>query len=689
MQPEKSLIALSALIATLPWSYEAKAADDGGEHLAPVMVEARRWKENADKVPQSVRKITAEEAQTPLFQDLQSLRKVVPNVQVDQSTLNERIVMRGMTAADLSLQEPVGYFVNDVAMPHGALQAPKLFNIESIEVMKGPQGTLYGRNTEAGAIKVDMRRPNWTPTMEIGLQSYGLDGRNSWEPGYMISGRASGAVIPDQAAVSFAFHGETTEGVHNNLADGNDTSGDMDQYVLAGGVEVWAGDSTNVLFRSVLDRRHFGNQRFRYIEGPNKTDRFVTNYNTTAFETTVKDVHSLRIDHDFNDMQLVSITGWSHYDRKMQTDPDSWILNWTQTELSHENNAISQELRLSSDQPDHAWRWLLGLYGFHEWADIDFHYLTPRQSRFTKIKQDGLAVFGQAEVKLMDELRLGFGSRVEHIRQDGSQDFITAGVSASYDDQQNVTTILPKISLSYDVSAKDTVYASYARGYLPGGYNYSASKSEGAFSYDPEYSWTAELGMKNRMLDDRLATNVALFHTMTSDKQLMEFVVSSSELKIINAAESEIYGIEFSADYALDDHWNLFANGSLQHAEATSYRDGGSDYSGNRLPMAANYTYGFGAAYDENPGGDGWFGQASVNGTGPYYFNVQHTATQSRYALCDAEIGYRFDNVTVSLWAKNIFDTEHYDVAMETYGGHDIAQDARPRMVGLNLSAKW
>ena len=669
---------------------QGRAPEQSELTLPPVEVEARHWREDAQDAPMSVTRIAPEQVERPTNQNLSIIRKHVPNVQIEQSTITTRVVMRGVTSTDTSTQDPVGYFVNDVALPHGAMQAPRLFDTETLEVIKGPQGTLYGRNTEAGAIKVTSASPDWTTKRELGIESYLLDGENGNEPGYVVKGRLGGAIVPGKSAASIALRAETTDGIYYNQADGNKEGGNNDNLTVSTGLELWVGDDTEVTVKSVIDRQKLGKQMFRYIDGSRKTDRCVTNYNTTSYDDQLTAVQSLRVDHSFGDIDLVSVSGWTRFDRNFQMDLDAWTLPTSPTLSKHRNDALSQELRLSSDTPDSDWRWLAGIYGFHEWTNFDFKFSTPRTTRITDVEQSGLAGFGQMEFDITDRLRLGAGGRLEHIMQDGSQSYVATSSAAYYAADDATTTILPKVSVSYDISPDVLAYASYARGYLPGGYNYAQSNTLDSFTYNPEYSWTGEAGVKFDSLNKRLKSSFAGFHTRTTDKQVVDFVVGGSQ-KISNAGEAEIYGIEFANEFRATNDWSFYGNVGLQHAEATSHTantPGGTvDYSGNKLPMAADYTYAIGAnwrAYEP----EGWFGQIGLNGSGPYYFNSQNTAKQGAYALVDAEIGYRVGTAELSFWVSNLFDTNVYQRATETTSG-TVVEDGAPRTVGVNLTFEW
>ncbi|NUB17462.1 TonB-dependent receptor plug domain-containing protein, partial [Azospirillum brasilense] len=167
----------------------AMAADPPGivatapVELPPLTVEARQWKEDVQRTPGSVEVLTPQELDNPLSGGLPAaIAKRTPNVQIEQSTVQTRIVLRGMTSANTALQDPLGFFVNDVALPHGATQAPRLPDPAALEILKGPQGSLYGRNTEAGAIKAATADPDCAPSGWGRLHPAVQDAPPAWRP---------------------------------------------------------------------------------------------------------------------------------------------------------------------------------------------------------------------------------------------------------------------------------------------------------------------------------------------------------------------------------------------------------------------------------------------------------------------------------------------------------------------------
>jgi len=672
----------AVLMAAAPAAL-ADEADDAPLKLPGLTVEARQWKEDQAKVPGSVAVFSGESLGNPLSDDLAAISRAMPNVAIEQSSVQSRVVMRGISAANTGLQDPVGYFVDGVALPMGATQAPGFFGLEGVEVLKGPQSTLYGRNTEAGAIKATSRAPSWTPAAEAALSLGFKDGADGWAPDGVLDGWVS-APLTDTLAAGLALRLEDDRGAFYNRRDDADDGGDSRRAGLSAAFDLIASDDTDVSFNSTLMRNETGKQRMRYLTGTYATPRFTTNYNTDSWDDSTTAVQALRVTHRLDGLEVTAITGWSHYDRDFQMDVDSAPLATLPALYDHTDDALSQELRIATDDPSARLKWLGGLYTYREWTDIDYAIGTPRVRRKTSIDQTGVAGFGQVEYGLTERLRVSAGARLEWVGQSGDQTYASAALNSAYGEDLDVTVLLPRFTLSYDLTSASTLYASYARGYMPGGYNYAFASGADSFAYDPEYSWTAELGVKSRVLGERVGLGAAAFHTTIRDKQIVDVVVGGAQ-KYSNAAEAEVYGLELSADVRLAKGLTGFANFGVQHAEATDYKTATADYSGNRLPLAADYTWSAGLRYAD---GEGPFAQGSLNGSGPYYFDSANAVRQPAFATVDAEVGYDFGGARLSLWVVNLFDETLYSRGLTANLGA-IVEDVSGREVGVRLSAKW
>lgn len=674
----------------------AQAVAAGPATLPSVAVQARYWDEDPRQVPGSVVRLTPEQiGDTASGGGIAAVGRLTPNVSIEQSSVQTRVVIRGVSAANTGLQDPVGYFLDGVGLPMGAMQAPSLFMMDGVEVLKGPQGALYGRNTEAGAIKTTTLRPDRTPTALVSLSSGLVDGAKGWEPSLVATGRVS-APLGSRAAGAVAVRGEGSQGPGHNLVDGATDGASVGRLAGSLALDLNLSDTVDLAVRSTVEDSHLGKARMRQTRGAFASDRYETRYDTPSWDDTTTGVHSLTLTHDLGmtalgPAELTAVSGLVHTNRTFRMDLDAGPMRTPAAVYAHDDLALSQEVRVASTEEGGRLRWLGGAFVSRQDSDVSFRTGMAGQTRTSDLTHDTVALFGNTEWEFVPRWRLGTGLRVEHSRQSGEQT-LSGTVPQHYERTLETTTVLPRVTLSWDATEEATLYVSAARGYLPGGYNVGMANSADTFSYDPEYSWTTEAGAKMRGLSDRLSVDVAAFRTTITDKQVVD-VVPGGIQKFSNAAEAEIVGFEIAADLKMTQELSVYANGGIQRAEAKRYtasvQQGAAvvqqDLSGRDLPMAPDYTWGVGLRYGQDRG---VFGSAGINGTGAYAFDSQNLLTQSAYATVDAELGWRFDGLSVSLWAANLFDQASLSRAVMTPAG-PVVEDNAPRQIGLRMTATW
>ncbi|MGH1427159.1 MAG: TonB-dependent receptor [Arenicella sp.] len=664
--------------------------------LPSITVDARLWDEETNDVPGSVELIDDSLLSRNHTNSVDVIANRASNVVIEESSAQTRVVIRGNAGIDLGLQDPVGYFVNDIALPLGGNQLPDISNFNQIQVLKGPQGSTYGRNTETGAIKLATRDIDWNLSRWLSASTGAVDGADGWTPTNRFAIGASNTLIPDVLAGSLGVNIEKTTGPYFNRLSGSDEGGEIERWSLQSGLHYMYNDHTDIQLKSIVEQNDKQRTRFRFQNGPAATDRFITNSNTEGFDDEKTAVHSLKITHEFANYELTSITGISDYERDFMIDLDATPAPLPATQFSLNDNALSQELRLSNLDKDSALRWLLGLYAYDQSTDIDFS-ISPffvTTQRTTRINQTGIAGFGQVEYQLSPKLDVGVGLRVERTEQEGQQSIQSMRFNGQYVADIDETEVLPKLTLAYAVSDVKRIYFSAAKGYLPGGYNYNSAGSFETFTYAPEYSTNYEIGLKSSFLNDRIKSNVAAFYTQVEDKQVVD-VVPGGLQRISNAAEAEVKGVEWSLDASIGHGFSVFSTLGWQDAEATSYQasvfNNGQlrtvDLSGNQLTLASDYTYSLGLAYGQSKP-QGFLGNVTIRGASEYYFDSQNTLQQPSYTLVDAEVGYQFKTVKLSFWAKNLFDEATISRAVNTPNGV-VVEDSNPRVLGLQLTSTW
>ena len=664
-------------------------AEEDTVFLGQITIFANYWEELARKAAATATVLSEESLSHPASPDLDAVAARSGNTVFQRANSQERLVVRGMSAFDNALSDPVGYLVNGVPLPLGAIQLPHFFGAESVTLLKGPQGTTFGRNSEAGLLSFDTIAPGSREGGEIRLGLSGSDAGASPLGGngsILWSGRAAGG-----PALAFGLDFARDPGVIRDPTTGADDGGKNRRVTGFAGLEWDLQNGDYLKLTTVGEEQKFNKEQFRYIAGPLATRRYESSYSDPSWERRRSSITALEYGTSFDGFDLTAITGFTTFDREFLLDFDGTPMPLGVTVMDLSDRAISQEFRLTS-AGDGPLKWTLGFNAFRQKTRVDFNLGAMSTDRHTEIDQTGAALYGFAEYAFSDRFRMGAGLRVDHISSDGWQRFTSPMASLRYEGSDSSTTLLPKLTFAYDLSEATTIHGSYARGYMPAGYNYGFANSAASLTFDAEHSWNAELGLKHEF-GSGAQVNLAAFHTTVKDKQITETIPGAAQY-ISNAGEAKSYGIEAELMAPLGGGWEIAASAGWQKARATSFRTTSmdlstgtlvpADWSGNALPMAPDTTWGLALSHQ----GEVWRGRLSLHGTGSYWFDPGNTVRQKGFMTVDAEITRKLGGGQVTFWAKNLFDQKYYSAAATTIRGV-VVEDGSPRTIGVNWRMSW
>lgn len=683
-----AIFSLTTALAITLLPFQASAEEEPIQ-LGEITIFATYWEELVRKATATATVLPAEVLAQPASPDLDAVAARSANTVFQRANSQKRLVVRGMSAFDNALSDPVGYLVNGVPLPMGTIQLPHFFGAESVTLLKGPQGTTFGRNSEAGLLRFDTIAPGSREGGEVNIGLSGSDAGASPLGGngsVLWSGRAPGG-----PAISLGVDFARDPGVIHNPVTGADDGGKNRRVTGFGGVEWDLADGGYLRLTTVAEDQKFNKEQFRYISGPLATGRYESVYSDPSWETRRSSINALQYGTSFDGFDLTAITGFTTFDREFVLDFDGSPLPLGVTEMDVRDRTISQEVRLTSTG-ESPLKWTLGVNVFSQITKADFNLGAMSTDRHTEIDQKGAALYGFTEYAFSDRARIGAGMRVDHISSDAWQQFSSPMTSLRYGGDDSSTTLLPKLTFAYDLFDTTTLHASYARGYMPAGYNYGFANSTDSLSYDAEYSWNGEIGLKHEFANGALFS-LAAFHTTVKDKQITETIPGAAQY-ISNAGKAKSYGIEAGLTTPLGQGWEFSANAGWQRARATSFQttsmDLGTgslvpvDWSGNALPMAPEFTWGLALSHQ----GEVWRGRVGLHGSGSYWFDPGNSVKQKGFVTVDAEISRKFGFGELTLWARNLLDQEYYSAAASTMRGV-VVEDGSPRTIGLNWRKTW
>jgi iron complex outermembrane receptor protein len=660
--------------------------EDETLRLDDVTVTAQKFSQQENRTPIGMDVFSADEVQDLQLHTLKDLSLYSSNVHVKADNVGNSAIIRGIAPFTATLTGPAGVFIDGVALPTVFMQQPELLAVQRVEVLKGPQGTLYGSNTESGVINMVTTTPGNRMEATAGGEYYLFD-KDGTPGGFRLQTAGSGPLVRDRLYLGLAASLNRTDGFFDNLYNGDDRAGELDRKDFRFKLRTTPTARLEATLSSLYMDAEDAKGKFRYAGGPAATERYTINYDDRYDQDYSGSVSSLQIRYGISGLELHSITGLTLYDRAFAKDFDGTPAARGLSLFDLDDRALSEELRLQAKDG----RWLTGLFVSTRSTDVLFEKTGVGQRRDTDISTDTFALFGQYSLPVTANGSVDLGLRLERTRVSADMDYRMAGGVSSFDDAETFHQFLPRISYNHAIG-NGVLYASAARGYLAGGANYNLATSAANLLYDSEETLSYEIGYKAVFAGGKCRLSAALFYVDMDDKQVVQSVPSAmGAMTIDNAAGAYSCGAELDFKAQLAAGLELFANGGLTRARVkkwsgSSYNTASGtyedyDYAGNRLPGVPSYTLSGGLFYLHR---SGLFTRGDVTATSSYYHDGANTLKEGAVATVNLSLGYMSEHVTLTLWCKNLFDTAYAESA--TYWGlYEVVEDAAPRTIGLRL----
>jgi iron complex outermembrane receptor protein len=647
------------LIGSLP---AVAAAADAQAELPALIVTANKIAQPLEEVPASLSVLAGADLRDAGVTDVQGLARRTPGFTFQpfgQSGTNLP-VLRGLTSSATAFSSSMLMLVDGVPTLMGQGFEHNLLAVERVEIVRGPQSTLYGRNAEAGVLSILTRQPGPEAYALVDAEAGSRDKRS-------LRFDLSQALLADRLYAGVAGEWREQDGFIDNRYRGgreDDRERHNGRLVLR-----WTPSQ-----RSAVSLR-YGRQDYRdggSQWGAINAPRAEVRSGTPSWNRSSGRSLSLDVAHAFESgLRLRSITARSDFYDRVQQDTDFIPLDLFHVARDFHMNTLSQEFRLEGEQGKS--QWLLGFYADRDHHRLTFEQRTPVRLNRTEVELGGntTALFGQWTQALAERWSLTLGARIE---QDKVRISPRRGGSQS-DEWQRFT---PKVALQYQWQPNTQLYASYSEGFRAGGFNAFASTADYP-AYDPEQVDSYEVGAKGRVMDGRLRYSAALYWMAVRDMQVQQ-MVQPGVVYITNAAAARSTGLDLEAEYLLGDNWRIQAALGLNRTRFERFRDGANDYRGKRNPYAPDLTGHLGLRYDATAGG---YLQASLSGVGRTYLDSANRHSRAGYGLLDLSAGYEFDHYGIAAYLHNATD-KRFDAVGYLNGTTTVYSP--PRELGLRLS---
>ncbi len=707
-----------------------------------IIVTAQRREQSLQDVPISITAMTGEQVRELNVTRAVDLSSFTPGLFAagSRGDANPIFAIRGVGLNDtFSNNNPtVGVYVDDVVLPLTPMLGFAMYDIERIEVLKGPQGTLYGRNTTGGAINFISKRP--TQELDAYIQgSYGRYGRLDLEG-------AVGGGLSDTFAVRVS--GKTTQqsgGWQTNAVTG-EKIGDKDVKAMRVQALWTPSDNLEILLKGSLHKERSDNQLREHVgyrsplggdcqgflngvrdEGncvnslgyfdPTEDRRVVEASEVYGHESVItsKDI-MLNINWDLGGVALTSITGYTDFSRNLGDEADGSPLVLIDSRYIDDIESFSQELRLASSG-DGPLTWVVGAY--YSWdqlySDIDQalddHFFRTRVSIDALQTTESYALFGQAEWEVSDRIRLIGGLRYTNEKKDfvyDSFDTNPFGTSAGLPtpvagvvDRIKEDNISGKIGLDFKINDDVMLYASASKGFKSGGFKSAIAFNPAELNpFMGEDLYSYEVGMKSSLLDGRLLFNTAFYYLDYKDFQAFVTEIHSGINVIVlnNAGDARVYGLEAEVTARPTDRLLVRLAANVMDTKITKINPAvQAAYLGNRMANSPNFMLNAIARYDLPTESMGFGTYIMLDGSyrTKTYFSVNNRgqSSQDAYFLMNGRIAFTSpdERWEFAVWGRNLTNKLYVTNAYDNYGGIFPSQNflGDPRTYGVSLAFRY
>ncbi|EJN02556.1 TonB-dependent receptor [Phyllobacterium sp. YR531] len=676
--------------------------------LDPITIYGARNATTLNATTASVGVVSAEAIEDSQIRYTQDVYRRLANVQ-DSATVNSGFVIRGMSSEGfVPSGGPAGSLYVDGILQtryNARFGARNLWDVEQVEVYRGPQSTLSGRSALAGAIYIKTKDPVFEREFELS----GTVGSDDLAGGAFV---VNTPLVTDQVALRISGSYERS--------DADVTYSNFDHY--AGYDDLITDISGNIRAKLLITPTELPDTRALLTYSYSKdrpNDRLVGLYSgrgdfnnnpDTYTEFRWTEVHNagLEVTHDFSDaLRLTSQTGFQYginnrssvdagtpgYDTGIWGTDDDWI--------------FTQEFRLNYEAE--RWKWVAGIFGSRQVYDGASRFVAePYPDAMPGViyqldddqnrKTSNLAVFGEATYEFAPTWFATLGGRLDYLKETNTEknSFVAfpgppvfTGEPASFDE----LNFIPKVGLSKEFGDNHTVGLTYTQGFRSGG-SYIDRQTPPNFkvvTYDPEYSQSYELSYKGTLLDDRLTLNANLFYTKYDDQQIE--IRPRPDLpgyrETRNAASSRSWGFEIEPTYQVTDQFSAFASIGYLNTKFLEFNHTAlpEDQSGKSFPEAPEWSFGFGGRYE--------FQNGVYVGADAKYTSESNSrfGTKGMYKidsrfLVNSQVGFKKDNWELTAFVENLTDEKYFTV-VDPDAALPFGQAGKRRAFGLNIRTKF
>jgi iron complex outermembrane receptor protein len=654
----------------------ADAAPDGD-----IVVTARQREESLKDVPIAITALTGTELRDRQVNAIKDIAAYTPGLSINSDSVGRAFIsIRGIGTTLIDTVQPgVGIFIDGVYQPNTSYLNSPIVDVARIEVLRGPQGTLFGNNTLGGAINVITRQPSDTWTGRFDAAVAGTDDYAS------VSGSVSGPIAPGllQFRIGGAYHAQNGFGFNTGA---NARLNPLEQSSINGTLRLTPASWAVFTLNGSYDHVYGGNTQYIHVAGPtdytldgatNAPSRAGITYKAVNLkgEFTLDSIHT----------KLTAIGAFNQKDLSASGDGDYGAVDLLRTVGTTHLVTYTAELRADTQWSDNV-STLIGVYGDRYitrsegtntlnltalYAALGLPIVVPvsQSTSTTYLHNDTRAVFGTAFFKF-GTLDLAVGGRYDHQRLIGSQ--VNSGAFFAPPDYVK-SAFQPRVTLTNHWTPDFMTYGSVSKGIRGGGQNGPGTRPENV-TYKGDYVWTYEVGTKLSALDHRLTVSADVFyndyHDFIGQNSLAPNSTGAGFVAInLNTGHVKSYGAELEAHLRVTSNWRIDGGVSYLHARITDdsqyFATTGTHVSTNHIIFTPDYNFNASTTYTVPVGDNGLVFDAGIVGKGSRYGSSLDPLVApllKGYTLVNASVAFKFSSgFTIAAFGTNLFNTKYIE----------------------------
>lgn len=659
-------------------------AENTTSSLEMVTVTANKVEENILYVPQTITVLDENTIKNREIKTVEDIIQEIPNTNITPG-FNKSVNFRGLNASDLSLSNPIVIYIDDVPITSNEIAQISLANIEKIEVLRGPQGTIYGKNSIGGVIKITTKKDADVTSGAIDVQ-YGSDNYK------YTSFNINSPLIKNKLIAGINGSIEKDDSWVTNQYQNMDKNYNKKFNTYA---KYMANDDLTFRLSYTNDTEEQSAEgRVQKAPGTDignfsREDAQNINVDVPSLNKSINKLYSFNMGYEMDEIVFNSVTTFRDSVMDNIYDADMNVQSGLYQRGYYEEDELTQELRLSNMKNTNQVKWTAGLYtdkssidqgpygqqfpggdGNNYWWGVD-----------GKIDSSSEAIFGQAMIGLDEDLELTIGGRYQKITKEIDSKTFYHVIGSPSDpfyklkDKKSWNQFLPKVALNYKINENFSSYASVSKGYMSGGYNvFSGSGTVEDNSFDPQKSINYELGLKSTL--ENLIFNASIFRMDIEDIHVYR-VLNGSYLTD-NGKKAHSQGLEIDFSYFPNDTLEISGSAGIIQAKYDDFDNGTKKLDSEKIQNTPSHTANLSVVYNHP---SGFYSIVNAKNNGAQYFLDSTTSEMIKgdsVMLVDFKTGYKYKNYDFYFMIENVTD-EAYINNFYSSSESTIAQFNDPR----------